>query len=166
MGSMAVTFSVNRFRDQAWFDTKREAWPQRKKQRKKTKKRNRAILVSSGRLRRSIRVVTKGRNSVTIGSDVPYASIHNDGGRITDTVNVRAHTRAKNEMVTSTFTSLKTKKTRSRKNRQRTGTVQVQAHKRTLNTVMPQRRFIGNSAKLEQEITQELENQLSKLLSP
>lgn len=39
----------------------------------------RALLVRSGRLRRSIQIMSSGPGYVVIGTDVPYASFHNDG---------------------------------------------------------------------------------------
>lgn len=42
---------------------------------------NRAILVQTGRLRRSINSRRTGQFQVTISTDVPYAKVHNEGGR-------------------------------------------------------------------------------------
>lgn len=42
---------------------------------------NRAILVKSGRLRRSLRSRRISFNSIKIYTDVPYASVHNNGER-------------------------------------------------------------------------------------
>lgn len=41
--------------------------------------RNRAILVKSGDLRRSIRIVSTDWKRVVLGSDLVYAAVHNDG---------------------------------------------------------------------------------------
>lgn len=38
------------------------------------------ILNKSGALKASIRVISKTRDSITLGSDLPYAKIHNEGG--------------------------------------------------------------------------------------
>ena len=52
--------------------------------RKSTSKKNagRAILVKSGRLKRGWRGRNSAPGEVTIGNDVPYAEIHNNGGTI------------------------------------------------------------------------------------
>ena len=65
----------------------------------------------SGRLKKSIRRIRVTQNSVTIGTDVPYAQIHNEGGTIKKTVSVKSH-------------------------------------RRKMNTTIPQRQFIGESAQL------------------
>jgi phage gpG-like protein len=39
----------------------------------------RRLLVKTGRLRSSIRVMKRTRNSITVGTDVPYAEFHNKG---------------------------------------------------------------------------------------
>ena len=45
--------------------------------------RQRAILVKSGRLRRSVRIVATTATSVTVGTDVPYAEAQQEGnGRL------------------------------------------------------------------------------------
>ena len=51
------------------------------KPRKRGSRRNagRRILIDSGRLYRSIQVKRRSMRSVTIGTDVPYASYHNEG---------------------------------------------------------------------------------------
>lgn len=77
-------------------------------------------LVASGRLRRSLR-----SSPGLVYTDVEYAAIHNDGGRIDTTQSVRAHTR----------------KGRS-----------VKAHTRKVSFTMPKRQFMGPSKTLEMEL--------------
>lgn len=102
IGMIAVNFSKQRFVEQNWKDKLPEAWAaRRRKRRGGAKRQNGAILVDSGRLKRSIRIISTTTVSVTIGTDVPYAQIHNDGFNGTQSVkahtrkgrNVRAHTR-------------------------------------------------------------------------
>lgn len=76
------------------------------------------ILVQSGRLRRSIRYRTAG-TLIHIFTDVPYAQVHNEGGKVQATANVKAHTRRTGK-----------------------GTASVKAHTRTMNFTMPQRKFM------------------------
>lgn len=86
MGVEAKNHFVKSFRNQGFEDETIERWQPRRGEIKggiamtrKKDKGSRAILVKSGDLRRSIKVVKKTYNSVTIGSDLPYAQIHNDG---------------------------------------------------------------------------------------
>ncbi len=44
-----------------------------------TERGSRAILIKTGDLRRSIKVFRRTKDSVTLGSDLVYAKIHNDG---------------------------------------------------------------------------------------
>ena len=44
------------------------------------RKGRRGLLIGTGQLRRSIRVIRIGNNSVVVGSEVPYAKIQNQGG--------------------------------------------------------------------------------------
>lgn len=97
-------------------------------------------LVESGRLRRSLRTEvtpTGGR----VFTEVPYAQIHNEGGTITGSVYVRAHTY----------------RTRSGKQAQR------RAHTRSVNTSIPQRQFMGHSPELEAIHTATIERTLKAI---
>lgn len=95
MGVEARNHFVKSFKDQGFTDTSLEPWEARKDEeaftgsldfRKSrsgflnTEEGNRAILVKSGDLKRSIKVLSKTQDSVTLGSDLPYAQIHNEGG--------------------------------------------------------------------------------------
>ncbi len=62
LGAEAVKFSVQRFRSQNWKGNSRQPWKKRKGRTDK----GRAVLVKSGRLRRSIRVlgVRRAHNQV------------------------------------------------------------------------------------------------------
>ena len=91
IAAVAVNFSKERFRDQSWLDHTKERWKPRKQRRKGSPKRSQTLLVDTGRLKRSIRKISANTNRVVIGTDVPYASIHNYGGTITGTFTVRTH---------------------------------------------------------------------------
>ena len=141
VGTCAVNFSKQRFVQQNWHDTTPEPWKPRSRTRRGGERRqNGAILVDSGRLKRSIRVVSADSNRVIIGTDVPYAEIHNEG--LDGEVSVRKHSR------------------RSRKGRLHI----VKAHKRRVH--MPQRRFLGESqalaTQLEELMIKELKNAIEK----
>jgi phage gpG-like protein len=88
-GALIVFNSNQAFINQGWTDETFEPWAPRQVEEKGGKKGNegaaitgRAILVKSGRLRRSIRIISSTLNSVTVGTDVPYAQAHNEGGEI------------------------------------------------------------------------------------
>ena len=139
--SLAVTFSKQRFRDQAWVDNNTDTWKKRAPGRTKEsrKRQGRAVLVDSGRLRRSIRVVSVTDYRAVIGSDAPYARAHNDGFRGRVSQSVRSHTRM------------------SRKKRP----VRVSAHSRTITKNLPRRRFIGASAVLDKQIERMMTAEIS-----
>ena len=141
VGTCAVNFSKQRFVQQNWHDTTPEPWKPRSRTRRGGERRQSgAILVDSGRLKRSIRVVSADSNRVIIDTDVPYAEIHNEG--LDGEVSVRKHSR------------------RSRKGRLHI----VKAHKRRVH--MPQRRFLGESqalaTQLEELMIKELKNAIEK----
>jgi phage gpG-like protein len=159
---LAVKFSKDRFREQAWQDTNKEAWKSRKKKRQGGKRKSQTLLVNTGRLKRSIRKIKADQNEVKIGTDVPYAEIHNNGGKITASANVKSYT----------------KKAHSRKahSRSRKGNVEpvpaqnvsshsVKAHRRKMNTTIPQRQFIGNSAKLAKDIEKLIVDRFEKAMN-
>lgn len=80
MGVEAKKFFTTSFRNQGFTDVVLERWQQRKRQDRGNKS-VRAILVKTGNLRKSIRVINKNYKSVTLGSDLPYAEVHNEGLR-------------------------------------------------------------------------------------
>lgn len=93
-----------------------------------------SLLVVTGTLRRSIKAEERP-NGVRFSSTVPYAQIHNEGGK--GTKNVRAHTR------------------RSKKGRSYT----VKTHTRRFT--MPQRQFVGDGKHTQEIIKKVIENNLS-----
>lgn len=147
-GAIMVAFSKQRFRDQAWLGDIIEPWKPRKGIKKGN--RGRAILVKTGRLRRSIRVVRYGNMSVTIGSDLPYAQAHNEGA-FAQSISVAAFKRKRfqKEVVE---TNRLTKKGKPRKMNVVSviGEIDVKAHTRRL--AMPRRRFMGRSQYLNRQV--------------
>jgi len=136
--TVAVNFSKQRFTAQNWVDSNTLPWKQRKPIRGESRKRaGRAILVDTGRLRRSIRTIRVTTNSATIGTDVPYAQAHNEGFRGNVRQSVRAHTRANKP---------------------------VKAHTRVINQNIPKRRFMGNSAVLEQQLQRMMTSEIIKAI--
>ncbi len=137
-GVVAVNFSKERFVRKDWLDgSSREVWQKRKKTDKGS------LMVRSGRLKRSIRKMSEGDYFVYVGTDVPYAQVHNEGGEINKTANVRTHTRV-------------------RKGRKET----VKAHRRQMKLTMPKRQFLGDSDALAKRIERfalrEIDNEIQK----
>ncbi|QSS96598.1 phage virion morphogenesis protein [Psychroflexus sp. ALD_RP9] len=141
-GIRALRFSKNTFRKKRFIDKVAEPWEKRKR------KARGSTLVQSGRLKRSIRIIRKGRFYVKIGTDVPYAQIHNEGGKINKTVTVKQHKR----------------KNRSSTRRRATGVSTVRSHTRKMNTNIPQRQFLGPSKFLARSIEMGMKKRLDKHL--
>lgn len=166
VASVAVSFSKDRFREQSWLDTSRTDWKKRRAKRKGGKNRSQTLLVDTGRLKRSVRKIYSDKDVVIIGTDVPYAQIHNDGGKINKSVTVKAHTRGRFGMVkkgTGVY-NIRTRGERTRSVRERTGDIQVKTHTRKMNTTIPARKFIGESGRLSRRITTLITIRLQKAI--
>lgn len=139
----AVNFSKERFVRKNWVDSKREPWKAWSTKYAQSDRHGASLLVGkkSGRLKRSIRKLRATANSVVIGTDVPYAEIHNEGGTINKSTRVRAHRRTRKGKTTD-----------------------VKAHTRHMNLTMPPRRFIGESALLSRRIERQLQKEMNKIL--
>lgn len=164
LGNDAVNFFLDRFKEQAWLGDSRVPWKPRKAISKwgKTPRNNgRAILIDSGRLRRSIRIVSTGNMQVTIGTDVPYAQAHNEGMRLGFIQSVRSYSRKINKTGI-----VKTKSLKSRTNitfgRIQKGTTIVKAHTRRINQNIPRRQFMGESQYLTKLLQRRLTAELMK----
>ena len=133
----AERFFKQRFIRKNWLDQSPEPWEPRKR------KAPGSLMIGkgSGRLKKSIRRINVTRNSVTIGTDVPYAQIHNEGGTINKIVTVKAHSR-------------------KRKGRSEN----VKSHRRKMNITMPKRQFIGESKMLLHRIERMVEVELFRIL--
>jgi phage gpG-like protein len=156
LGNDAVNFFLDNFKRQGWLGNRLEPWKKRKRNKKRP---GRAILVDSGRLRRSIRITSIHAGTVTIGTDVPYAKAHNEGFR--GVVNVKAHTRgkyAKSKVGTGKLT--KKGKERMKTVTSKTGEGTVKAHTRKVN--MPRRQFMGSSPYLTKQLQRRLQAELMK----
>ncbi len=140
IATIAVNFSKERFRDQAWLDRTKYAWKPLKKKRKG--RRSQTILVKTGRLKRSIRKIKATTDEVIIGTDVEYAEIHNDGGVIDKVVNIKEHTVKAHRRKAHTRTRAgRTQKIKA----QTVNSFKVKAHKRRMHTEIISRRYIGES---------------------
>lgn len=140
LGNEAVNWFKGNFRRQGWPGNGLQPW----KPRKANARRNagRGILINSGRLSRSPRIINTAALRVDVGTDVPYAKAHNEG--FTGVVTVKAHRR-------TTFGQVKVSTGKANKpyttKRMATGSGEVKAHSRRMN--LPQRKFMGNSPVIE-----------------
>jgi len=75
-GVISVNHFTKSFSDGGFTDESLERWKPRKKRERGG---SRAVLVKSGRLRRSLRSRRLGNLAVKIMTDVPYARVHNNG---------------------------------------------------------------------------------------
>jgi phage gpG-like protein len=150
IGAEAVNWSQERFVQQNWIGSTEQPWQPRIYNRKG---KGRAILIQSGRLWRSIRIISTEEMRVTIGTDVPYAAIHNYGGQI--------HQAARSE----TFT--RNRKVRGiNKGQFKRGTSPGRGFtlgERVIN--MPQRQFIGSSPDLIRRLNEAAQRHISKQLT-
>lgn len=137
IGNAYLKHFQNSFHNEGFTDATLEKWKPRKKGDKNPKKRN--LLVNRGRLIKSIGLKIRGTR-VIISTAVPYAKIHNEGGKISGTVSVKKHDR-------------KTKK----------GKTPVKGHTRKVNITIPKRQFMGQSKQVWDELSKELTEKLSKI---
>lgn len=155
VASDAQNFFLDSFKRTAWIGQTTENWKPRKPNKKRT---GAALLVKTGRLKRSIRIKRAKWNSIVIGSDVPYAGVHNEG--LNETQTVHEHSRIASRKVATRYNkaghALKSgmKKIRGKSH-------QVSSFTRNQN--IPRRRFMGNSPYLNQRILRTIISQLMKI---
>lgn len=81
-GAEARAYFLGAFEKQAWDGTNWAARrPEQPNGNKRPSNKQRNLLVKTGTLRRSVRVIAMP-GEVRVGTDVPYAKIHNEGGTI------------------------------------------------------------------------------------
>lgn len=162
VGVLMVSFTQDRFKYQNWVDTGTTAWKPRSRRKpwsvkgKSPRNEGRGLLIQSGRLRRSIRIIITTADSVTIGTDVPYAAAHNEGLRIGFVQNVKAYIRMNKRRDGFSAQQGKAGKrtTRVKWVQSSSGISHVKAHKRRYsNFKIPQRQFMGPSKFLSMQIS-------------
>lgn len=165
LGNEGINFFLDSFKKQGWLGDSFQPWVKRKTITKwgKTPRNNgRAILVDTGRLRRSIRITSVSTGSVTIGTDVPYARAHNEGIRLGYIETVKAYQRRKTTVGIVSKKQLKTK-TNIKFGRVATGDmIEVKEHKRRINMKLPKRQFMGESPYLTARLKRILEAEIMK----
>lgn len=139
VGVEAKRHIASNFKQEGFVDVPFKKW----KGRKKNEGSRRALLVKTGRLKRSFDyAATRGKVKV-FSADVPYAQIHNEGGKIQGTQRVRGHYRTN----------------------KRTGDkFRVGEFSREMNVTIPKRQFIGNSKVLNFRINKRLLRGISTIM--
>ena len=89
IGTEVVNSTLDNFKDEAFFG---EKWRPRK-----SKKNTKRILVDTGILRRSVTILRSQPGLVVVGSEVPYARVHNDGGVINRAARSETFTRNRHQ---------------------------------------------------------------------
>lgn len=153
MGTASVNFFKDNFKRQGFSGEK--AWLKRKDsdflpQKKKAS----GILIRSGSLRRSIRIIERNSDSVRVGSTLPYAKIHNEGGTIIQRPTWRQRM----------YFSHISDELRKKGNHRAANKWAAMSIAKRLTIKIPQRKFIGESPRLEAHIKYVLERELFKSL--
>lgn len=125
-----------------------------------------AILVDTGKLRRSIKSRSTS-DSIVFSSDLPYASIHNEGGEIKVTRKMKAYFWHKYYDATGSFGRKKNGEPRKDKR-----TVQLSTEaafwkylalmKEGSSIKIPKRQFLGASPEVEQAVREIIEENLEE----
>ena len=147
------------FERQAFFS---EAWARRKSPNRP----GGTLLIDTGNLRRSVRSRTT-ENSITFFTDLPYASINNDGGEIVVTAKMERFFWYKYYEATGSFGR---KKNGERRNDKRTQQLSTEADfwrfmalKRAGTTIrIPRRRFLGAGPEVERIVREIIEENLNE----
>jgi len=146
--SEAQNFFLDSFRRQSFIGDTTEVWAKRKPNKKRE---GAALLVKSARLKRSIRIKVANWNRSVVGTDVPYAWVHNEGFR--GTYQRTASRRAK---IKGSYSKLGGEKRKARK-------MNIMGVTHNVRQNIPRRRFIGHSPYLNAKIDRVFIMQLSKI---
>jgi phage gpG-like protein len=139
MGVYAINHYKRSFTNGGFTDESLKRWQPRQRNRDNE---GRAILVKTGRLKRSLVAIKMGAYKVRVQSNVPYALIHNEGGKI------KKHGSYKKLYFDENNKLAKTRTARQRKAIHHGTISYVEKHTIT----MPQRQFVGYSGILAYKI--------------
>lgn len=124
------------FQNQGFTDASFQAWDNRKSPDGRP---SGALLIDTAFLRRSLAVLGESETTLQFGTHVPYASIHNNGGRLRAIQNVRGFHRVRNGK-----------------------REQVRPFSRRINATFPQRKFIGESQLMMQGLDEWILNEIER----
>jgi phage gpG-like protein len=142
LGATGTRFFTGSFRNQGFTDSSLTLWEQRKQSRRDN---GRAILVKSGTLRKAVNNSLQGATWDLVkwnvpASEVPYASIHNNGGTVMRKARVGVVRMGLTKNFERTNRFVKAGKLHIRKD------VIIGAHASDI----PQRQYMGDSVKLRE----------------
>ncbi|RYF26585.1 MAG: hypothetical protein EOO42_01080 [Flavobacteriales bacterium] len=145
MANDTVNWALDNFNTESYEGRK---WPARK-----DKKNTRKLLVKSGRLKRSVRTVSTRASGYSVGSDVPYAAVHNFGDQI--------------NRAASSETFVRNRKLKGKgKGRFTKGTTSGKGFsKAAYNYKMPQRQFLGASPVLAKRLVKLARTEMLKAIN-
>jgi phage gpG-like protein len=151
MGVEATNHFKRSFRNQGFTDNTLEKWQSRKKRERGGV---RAILTKTGRLKKSINFIRKGRYSVIVNTGgTPYARIHNEGG----VINKKASEKTLNFTIS--------RDGRSRFSKAKKANFQIDVNIKAHTIKMPKRQFIGDSNVLNKKIVNELNRKIRAIFA-
>lgn len=124
------------------------------------------ILVASGALRRSIKTVSEEK-TITFSSSLPYAAIHNEGGKIKVTARMKKFFWRRYYESIGGFGRKKDGGLRKNKKNERLGTLAEFYKHMALMKVgaeikIPKRQFLGAHPELEEKVTELIERRLEE----
>lgn len=146
--NVAIDFWLTAFDKQGWTDSSFSPWKPRKKPSKKDA--GRSLLVQSGALRRAVSNSARTKSSSThiaaiqFVVDLPYAAVHNEGGKFTRKATSRSNFVGSKVTHTGIFTGSKTT--------QSTHRIASKSKVGSYVAEYPKRQFMGDSKKMRQLI--------------
>lgn len=160
IGSKAVSFFKGNFRRRGFpINGRLQKWAPRQLP---DYRKGGALLVKSGRLRRSIRTTHASDTMVKVGTDVPYAKAHNEGADIKGTAFVPSYQRKAHKVKAHTKTVFGRRVRVYAQSRQATT---VKGHQKQMNTKIVKRKFIGHSPDLMKSIEREYKRKLKQIVT-
>lgn len=137
-----IRFFKQAFQQEGWTDSSLSKWKKRATETKKSS--GKPVLIGSGDLRRSVlnsaRTVTFDKIQFIV--DLPYAVVHNEGGKYTRKGHTRTMSKSRSVTHTGIFTGSKT----TQKTHSAGGSHQVKSSVATY----PKRKFMGDSKRLRE----------------
>lgn len=162
LGRMAVDHFKDNFRQSGFVNNGLHPWQKSKRQNgKSTKAQYKTLMSARNNLYGSLRYVP-GDATVTIGTTVPYAAIHNNGGVITSHPSVTPKMR---KYAWFRFFNEKGKaKTSNPEANKWKALALTKKQNLTVTAHIPQRQFIGDSKELRQKANQIIDNEITNIL--
>lgn len=157
--NVAIDFWLEAFDKQGWTDSALSKWKPRKNPSKKDK--GRSLLVQSGALRRAVSSSARSKSvssniaEIKFVVDLPYASVHNEGGRYSIPAYKRSKFVGRKVSHTGIFTGSQTTQYTHRVS----SVSEVSAHVREY----PKRKFMGDSKKLRGRLQAKVNQVVSAL---